>query len=129
MVLRSDTESALTAPRTAIGRHLPCQFGTDVVRRTMLVDSAGNGLAEHSVKEVKAKARSLAHAVFVLLNVLMDPKHSSGRLDGTMDGDANQHREKGPEWADSLVMAVCSCIGAPHRRIWRDSSLHANEDT
>ena len=91
------------------------------------VDSAGNGLAEHSVKEVKAKAHALAHAVFVLLNVTLDPKDSSGRLDGTMGGDANQHREKGPEWADSLVMAICSCIGAPDRRIWRDSSLH--EDT
>ena len=128
--LRSDTEPALIAPRTAIGCHLPGQFGTDVLPQGIsVVDSAGNGLAEQSVREVKAKARSLAHAVFVLLNVTLDPKDSSGRLDGTMGGDANQHREKGPEWADSLVMAICSCIGAPDRRIWRDSSLHPNEDT
>ena len=53
------------------------QFGTDVVPQgNSAGDSSGSGLAEHGVKDVKAKARSLAHAVSVMLQVTLDPKHT-----------------------------------------------------
>ena len=55
-------------------------------------DSAGNGVAEHGVDEIKAKACSLAHAV---LKVTLDPKASSGCLFATLGGDDCQHREGG----------------------------------
>ena len=51
-------------------------FGTDVVPQDMSVGcSAGNGLAEHGVREIKDKGRSLARAISVLLKVTLDPKH------------------------------------------------------
>ena len=52
------------------------QFGTDVVPQEMSVGcSAGIGLAEHGVREIKDKGRSLARAISVLLKVTLDPKH------------------------------------------------------
>ena len=52
------------------------QFGTDVVPQDMSLGcSAGIGLAEHGVKEIKDKGRSLARAISVLLKVTLDPKH------------------------------------------------------
>ena len=59
---RSDTEPAIVALKRAAGRILTTKFGTEIVpEESSMGDSSSNGLAEHAVREVKAKARSLAH--------------------------------------------------------------------
>lgn len=76
--LRSDTEPAMVALRRAVGVRLTAEHGVEVMQENVSVgDSSGNGLAEDSVREVKAKARSLAHGVFKLLGVRLDANHKA----------------------------------------------------
>ena len=76
LVLRSDTEAAILALKRAAALILTTAVGTEVVMEDGSVgDSAGNGLAEQGVREIKAKTRSLAHAVRTRLGVRLGPQH------------------------------------------------------
>ena len=62
--------------RRAVAQELTAKFGIAGVPEDASVgDSSGNGLTEHAVREIKAKTRSLAHAVFRLLGVRMESSH------------------------------------------------------
>ena len=66
---RSDTEPAIVALKRVVGHILTTKFGTEIVpEEASMGDSSSNGLAEHTVREVKAKARSLAHGLKRLLD-------------------------------------------------------------
>ena len=68
---RSDTEPASVALKRAAGHILTTKFGTEIVpEEASMGDSSSNGLVEHAVREVKAKARSLAHGLKRLLGQL-----------------------------------------------------------
>ena len=57
MILRSDSEAALLAFKTELGRLLTSKHGQEVVPENALTGSttsASNGLAEHAVREIKA---------------------------------------------------------------------------
>ena len=73
---RSDTEPAIVALKRAAGHILTTKFGTEIVpEEASMGDSSSNGLAEHAVREVKAKARSLAHGLKRLLGQELEPTH------------------------------------------------------
>ena len=55
-------------------------------------DSSSNGLAEHAVQEVKAKARSLAHGLKRLLGQELEPTHPVVYVVDSVGGDDNQNR-------------------------------------
>ena len=76
--LRSDTEASMIALRRAVALQLTARFGIAVVPEGASVgDSSGNGLAEHAVREIKAKTRSLAHAVVRLLGARLPVNHAA----------------------------------------------------
>ncbi|CAK0826820.1 unnamed protein product [Prorocentrum cordatum] len=59
-VFRSDGEAPLVALKTRIGAKLKEECGIETVPEESAVgDSQGNGLAEHAVREVKAKVRTV----------------------------------------------------------------------
>ena len=73
---RSDTEPAIVALKRVVGHILTTKFGTEIVpEEASMGDSSSNGLAEHAVREVKAKARSLAHGLKRLLGQELEPTH------------------------------------------------------
>ena len=58
MVLRSDSEPGMISFKTELVKQLTAKHGQEIVPEDALADkttSASNGLAEHVVKEVKAK--------------------------------------------------------------------------
>ena len=71
--------------------------------RTVRLDLfAGSGLAAHGAREMKAEARSLAHAVFFTVEGHVGSETSNGRSVATVGGNDNPHRERGPGWAHCL---------------------------
>ena len=73
---RSDTEPAIVALKRAAGHILTTKFGTEIVpEEASMGDRSSNGLAEHAVREVKAKARSFAHGLKRLLGQELEPTH------------------------------------------------------
>ena len=73
---RSDTKPAIVALKRAAGHILTPKFGTEIVpEEGSMGDSSSNGLAEHAVGEVKAKARRLAHGLKRLLGQELEPTH------------------------------------------------------
>ena len=63
-IFMSDGEPAILDYKRAVARHVAEQSGVEaVMENTSKGDSSGNGLAELAVKEVKAKTRTMAHAV------------------------------------------------------------------
>ena len=76
VVRGGDTEPAVVALQTATGRRLSGQFGTHVLPQDNSVGgSADNGVAEHSMREIQAKARFFARAVSVMLKVILNHNH------------------------------------------------------
>ena len=71
--------------------------------RTVRLDFfAGSVLAAHGAREMNAEARSLAHAVFFTVEGHFVCETSNGRLAGTVGGNDDPHRERGPGWAHCL---------------------------
>ena len=63
--------------QAGVGHILTSKFGTEIVpEEVSMGDSSSNGLAEHAVREVKAKARSLAHGLKRLLGQELESTHS-----------------------------------------------------
>ena len=78
MLLRSDKEPALMAVKNRIALLLTTEYGQEIVPEESATGvSQDNGLAEHAVREVKAKVRSLAHAVKIMLGQAIEPSHPS----------------------------------------------------
>ena len=74
MLLRSDKEPALMPLKKRIGLLLTTEYGQEIVPEESATGvSQDNGLAEHAVREVKAKVRSLAHAVKIMLGQAIEP--------------------------------------------------------
>jgi len=66
----------MVALRRAIALQLTQKYGIAIVPEDASVgDSSGNGLAEHAVREIKAKTRSLAHALFRFLGIKLPTSH------------------------------------------------------
>ncbi|CAK0843605.1 unnamed protein product [Prorocentrum cordatum] len=75
-VFRSDGEAPLVALKTRIGAKLKEECGIETVPEESAVgDSQGNGLAEHAVREVKAKARAARAQVDDLHGVSIGVEH------------------------------------------------------
>ena len=73
---RSDTEPAILALKRVVGHILTTKFGTEIVpEEASMGDSSSHGLAEHAVREVKAKARSLAHGLKRLIGQELESTH------------------------------------------------------
>ena len=73
---RSDSEPAILALKRVVGHILTTKFGTEIVpEEASMGDSSSNGLAEHAVREVKAKARSLAHGLKRLIGQELESTH------------------------------------------------------
>ena len=91
---RNDTEQAIVALKRAAGHILTTKFGTEIVpEEASMGDSSSNGLAEHAVREVKAKARSLAHGLKRLLGQELEPTHPVVTwVVDPVGGDDNQYR-------------------------------------
>ncbi|CAK0792782.1 unnamed protein product, partial [Prorocentrum cordatum] len=75
-VFRSDGEAPLVALKTRIGAKLKEEYGIETVPEESAVgDSQGNGLAEHAVREVKAKVRTARAQVGDLHGVSIGVEH------------------------------------------------------
>ncbi|CAK0876009.1 unnamed protein product [Prorocentrum cordatum] len=75
-VFRSGGEAPLVALKTRIGAKLKQEYGIETVPEESAVgDSQGNGLAEHAVREVKAKARAARAQVGDLHGVSIGVEH------------------------------------------------------
>ncbi|CAK0865359.1 unnamed protein product, partial [Prorocentrum cordatum] len=75
-VFRSDGEAPLVALKTRIGAKLKEEYGIETVPEESAVgDSQGNGLAEHAVREVKAKVRTVRAQVDDLHGVSIGVEH------------------------------------------------------
>ena len=68
MVLRSDKEPSPMALKRRVGLMLTNEYGQEIVaEEPALGVSQDTGLAEHAVREIKAKVRSLPYVVKLLL--------------------------------------------------------------
>ena len=75
-VYMSEGEPAILDLKRAVAKQLLEWTGSECVpEMASKGDSAGNGLAELAVKEIKAKVRTLAHAVRLLHGVAVDERH------------------------------------------------------
>ncbi|CAK0851548.1 unnamed protein product, partial [Prorocentrum cordatum] len=75
-VFRLDGEAPLVALKTRIGAKLKEEYGIETVPEESAVgDSQGNGLAEHAVREIKAKARTVRAQVDDLHGVSIGVEH------------------------------------------------------
>ena len=73
LIMRTDGEPAIASLRQAVAAILASQHGVEVVpERPVVGDSKSNGLSEHAVREVKAKVRTLRHALEKKLGVRID---------------------------------------------------------
>eukprot|EP00971_Amphidinium_carterae_P190470 3780096-Amphidinium_carterae.1 len=69
-------------------------------------DSSGNGLAEHSVRELKAKTRGLRLQVEELHNITLVLRRCCG-LDGTLRSDDHYNiGRRGPDGRTAWVLGV-----------------------
>ena len=94
LVLRSDTEPSIIALKRAAAVLLKNKFGTEIVPEGSSVgDSSSNGLAEHAVREVKAKARVVGvRAEEVARWRGAERQGTGGDVAGAVGGDDDQHR-------------------------------------
>jgi hypothetical protein len=75
-VFQSDGESSIVDLKRAVARQLAEQTGAECIPETSSKgDSSGNGLAEAAVKEIKAKVRTLVHAVRELHGTSLKADH------------------------------------------------------
>ena len=93
LCFRSDTEPAIVALKRVVGHILTTKFGTEIVpEEASMGDSSSNGLVEHAVREVKAKARSLAHGLEKVAKPRAGINLPCGHVVDSMGGDDNQYR-------------------------------------
>ena len=90
---RSDTEPAIVALKRVVGHILTTKFGTEIVpEEASMGDSSSTGLAQHAVREVKAKARKPCTWVEKVAWPRAGINSPSGHVVDSVGGDDNQHR-------------------------------------
>ena len=76
MILRSDGEPSVVAWKTQVAAKLRLVHGIEILPQESGVDdSQGNGLAEHAVREIKAKTRTLRHQCETIHKVSLGEDH------------------------------------------------------
>ena len=81
-------------------------------------DSAGNGLAQHCVKEIKLMLDHSGSCSFCFVESYFGSETPCGCSVGTINGDDHQHCEERSGWADTLGKEIWSWIQTSDHRIW-----------
>ena len=105
MVLRSDSEPAMKNFKLELLMRLTKEHGQEIVPEDALIgstSSAGNGLAEHAVRELKAKDLHHEERSGPFLGLQGSCRFTSSFLAPGLRRDDHQRQAQGARWQDCL---------------------------